>query len=191
MKYSGLLALLALLFATYAEAQTSQSSLGAQVAGMRQDVQILVQQVGALNLRIEQLERENAALLGSTKGMDRKYATVAQLNEAIAELNQALTSGDAKTQARAAQAIQELAAATNASVASVAQGISQARTVTTPTFNTDFEKTGVTYTMQKGDTISRVAARFNSSVKDIINANKIVSPEKVQIGQTLFIPGGE
>lgn len=191
MKYSGLMALIALTIATQGGAQTNQSNLGAQVAGMREDVRILVQRVGSLNLRVEQLERENAALLRSTKGMDRTYATVAQLNEAVAELNQSISSGDKATQSGASKAIQELANATNASVASVAQGINQARTVTTPTFNTDFEKTGVTYTMQSGDTISRVAARFNSSVKDIMNANQIVDATKVQVGQTLFIPGGE
>ena len=158
---------------------------------MREDVRILVQRVGSLNLRVEQLERENAALLRSTEGMDRTYATVAQLNEAVAELNQAVALGDSTTQAKAAKAIQQLAKATNESVASVAKGVSQARAITTPTFNDDFEKTGVTYTMQSGDTISRVAARFNSSVKDIMNANQITDATKVQIGQTLFIPGGE
>ena len=186
MKYSGLMALIALTIATHGGAQTNQSNLGAQVAGMREDVRILVQRVGSLNLRVEQLERENAALLRSTEGMDRTYATVAQLNEAVAELNQAVALGDSTTQAKAAKAIQQLAKATNESV-----GVSQARAITTPTFNDDFEKTGVTYTMQSGDTISRVAARFNSSVKDIMNANQITDATKVQIGQTLFIPGGE
>lgn len=191
MKYSGLMALIALTIATHGGAQTNQLNLGAQVAGMREDVRILVQRVGSLNLRVEQLERENAALLRSTEGMDRTYATVAQLNEAVAELNQAVALGDSTTQAKAAKAIQQLAKATNESVASVAKGVSQARAITTPTFNDDFEKTGVTYTMQSGDTISRVAARFNSSVKDIMNANQITDATKVQIGQTLFIPGGE
>jgi LysM repeat protein len=191
MKYSGLMALIALTIATHGGAQTNQSSLGAQVAGMREDVRILVQRVGSLNLRVEQLERENAALLRSTDGMERTYATVAQLNEAVAELNQAISSGDSTTQAKAANAIQQLAKATNESVASVAKGVSQARAITTPAFNDDFEKTGVTYTMQSGDTISRVAARFNSSVKDIMNANQIADATKVQVGQTLFIPGGE
>ena len=191
MKYFGYIALLALTMGAAGQAQTSQATLGAQVAGMREDVRILVQRVGELNLRVEQLERENAALLRSTDGLDRTYATVADLNDAVADLRAAISSGDAKTQSSALKAIQELAKETNASVASVAKGISNARSVSTPTFGTDFEKTGVTYTMQKGDTISRVAARFNSTVKDIINANKIVDATKVQVGQTLFIPGGE
>ena len=191
MKNFGCIALLALTMGAAGQAQTTQSNLGVQVAGMREDMRILIQRVGELNLRVEQLERENAALLRSTDGLDRTYATVAQLNEAVADLNQAISSGDKATQSKAAKAIQDLAHATNESVASVAKGVSAARNVTTPTYDDDFEKTGVTYTMQKGDTISRVAARFNSTVKDIINANKSPDARLVQVGQTLFIPGGE
>ncbi|GAB5560109.1 MAG: hypothetical protein SynsKO_17560 [Synoicihabitans sp.] len=190
MKKLGLIALLASLVAGTGWAQSTQATLGGQVAGLREDVRILSQRVGELMLRIEQLERENLALRRATGGLD-EYATMAQLNSAVAELNQAITSGDSTTQAKAAKAIQELATQTNASVASVAQGINAARTVTTPSFDDNFEKTGVTYTMQKGDTISRVATRFGSTVKDIINANQIVDPTRVQVGQTLFIPGGK
>jgi LysM repeat protein len=191
MKYFGSMALLALTIGSFGQAQTTQTNLGAQVAGMREDVRILVQRVGALNLRVEQLERENAALLRSTDGLDRTYATVANLNDAVADLRQAITSGDGATQSKAAKAIQELARDTNASIAAVAKGVSAARAVTTPTFNDDFEKTGITYTITKGDTLSSIASRHGSSVKAIINANKIVDPTKIQVGQTLFIPGGQ
>ncbi|MBT5903057.1 MAG: LysM peptidoglycan-binding domain-containing protein [Opitutaceae bacterium] len=185
------MALLALTIGSFGQAQTTQTNLGAQVAGMREDVRILVQRVGALNLRVEQLERENAALLRSTDGLDRTYATVANLNDAVADLRQAITSGDGATQSKAAKAIQELARDTNASIAAIAKGVSAARAVTTPTFNDDFEKTGITYTITKGDTLSSIASRHGSSVKAIINANKIVDPTKIQVGQTLFIPGGQ
>lgn len=191
MKHLGLMALGALMILLPGHAQTTSTNLGGQVAGLREDVRILIQRVGEMNLRVEQLERENAALLRSTDGMDRTYATVAQLNEAVAELNQAISSGDSNSQARAAKAIQELARETNAAVASVAKGISAAKTVTMPTFDDNFSKTGVSYTIQRGDTLSSIAARFKSSVKDITNANRIVDPTKIQVGQTLFIPGGE
>ena len=191
MKKLGLMALAALTLLASSYAQSPQSTVGTQVAGLREDVRILIQRVGALSLRIEQLERENAALLRSTDGMDKTYATVSDLNAAVAELNQAMSSGDANTQARAAKAIQELARETNAAVASVAKGVSAARAISTPTFDDNFEKSGLTYTIQKGDTLSSIASRFKSSVKDIRNANKIVDPTKIQVGQNLFIPGGE
>lgn len=191
MKRFLLFASIGLLLAVKGVAQTSSPSIGSLVAGLREDVRILNQRVGEMSLRVEQLERENEALLRATDGMNRTYATVAQLNEAVAELNRAIATGDASTQAGAAKAIQELARETNAAVASVAQGVSNARAITTPTFDDNFDKTGVTYTLQKGDTLSSIATRFNSSIKAIQNANRIVDPTKIQVGQTLFIPGGQ
>lgn len=183
-----LLLLLALTPALHA--QTS-ANLGSQVAGLREDVRLLVQRVGELNLRVEQLERENTSLINATRGLDSTYATVSQLNEAVAELNQAIRSGDSTGQAKAAKAIQELAAQTNAAMNAMAKDISTRPTVSSPTFDDNFSKTGISYTVQKGDTLSSIAARFKSRVKDIQNANRITDPTKIQVGQTLFIPGGE
>ena len=183
--------LIALAIGAPGLAQTSQQHLGSQVAGLREDVRILVQRVGEMGLRIEQLERENAALMRATDGMDRTYATVAQLNEAVAELNRAISSGDSATQAKAAKAIQELAKQTNSAVSSIATEVSSARNISTPTFDKNFEQSGIQYTVQRGDTLSSIAARFGAKVWDIQNANQIVDPTKIQVGQVLFIPGGE
>lgn len=45
-----------------------------------------------------------------------------------------------------------------------------------------------TYTVQKGDTLARIAKKTGGRVQDIINANKITDPALIQVGQTLFIP---
>lgn len=185
------LALVLIGLAPAVHAQSMSQNLGSQVAGLREDVRILAQRVGEMVLRIEQLERENTALMRSTDGLESTYATVAQLNEAVAELNRAIANGDSSTQAKAAQAIQALAKETNAAVTSIAEGTAARNKIATPTFDSNFEKTGITYTLQRGDTLSSIAARFGSSVKDIRNANKIVDPTKIQVGQTLFIPGGK
>src|SRR5437773_11376497 len=63
-----------------------------EIANLREDVRGLTQRVGELALRLEQLERENADLRQRSSQVDRTYATVAQLNEAIAELNRNLHS---------------------------------------------------------------------------------------------------
>ena len=47
---------------------------------------------------------------------------------------------------------------------------------------------GVTYTVESGDTLASIAQRFNSTVRDIQNANKIANPKLLQAGQTIFIP---
>lgn len=177
--------------ASVGNAQSASQNLGSQVAGLREDVRLLVQRVGEMSLRIEQLERENSALMRSTDGMESTYATVSQLNEVVAELNRAIANGDTATQTKAANAISQLAKETNAAITSIAQGVSASQKIATPAFDENFEKSGVTYTLQRGDTLSSIASRFGSSVKDIQNANKIVDPTKIQVGQTLFIPGGK
>lgn len=171
-------------------AQTS-SNLGSHVASLREDVRILVQRVGELGLRVEQLERENSALMEATKGLDRTYATVSQLNGAVADLNQSLQNGDASTREQTSKAVQELAKQTNLALDSLAKGMATRSVVKAPTFDDNFPKEGLKYTIQKGDTLSSIAKRFKTSVRHIQNANRITKPQAIQIGQTLFIPGGE
>lgn len=191
MKIFVLPALILLGLTTVVSGQSMNQNIGSQVAGLREDVRLLVQRVGEMSLRIEQLERENAALMRSTDGLESTYATVSQLNEAVAELNRSISNGDNTSQAQAAKAIQELARQTNAAVDSVAKGMAARPAVTEPTFDGNFPKEGLSYTIQKGDTLSSIASRFKSTVRNIQNANRIVDPTKIQVGQTLFIPGGE
>jgi len=45
------------------------------------------------------------------------------------------------------------------------------------------------YVVQRGDTISKIAYRFGSSVRTIMKANGIINPRRLRPGQKLFIPG--
>jgi LysM repeat protein len=189
-----MLAIIVLSFASWTTAcfaQVPPSNLGPQVASLREDVRILVQRVGELGLRVEQLERENSALMKATDGLDRTYSTVAQLNSAIAELNQSVRNGDATTRAQSSQALQELAKQTNSALDSLAKGMAARATIKAPDFTDDFPKEGLSYTIQKGDTLSSIASRFKTTVNHIQNANRITDPTKIQVGQTLFIPAGQ
>jgi LysM repeat protein/FtsZ-binding cell division protein ZapB len=190
MLKAALLALAGMLIAATATAQVSSPQLGMEVAGLREDVRSLVQRVGELSLRVEQLERENANLRRATTGLDSTYATVAQLNAAVADLNRAIRAGDTAAREQAAAAIKELARQTNAAVDSVAKGAAARATVQT-NFSDEFPKEGISYTVQRGDTLSSIASRFGASIKDIQNANKISDPRSIQVGQTLFIPGAK
>ncbi|HVO44246.1 MAG TPA: LysM peptidoglycan-binding domain-containing protein [Aggregatilineales bacterium] len=58
---------------------------------------------------------------------------------------------------------------------------------TTPTPGTN---PGATYTVQSGDTLSRVAVRFGTTVAAIAQANNIVNVNLIFVGQVLVIPGG-
>jgi LysM repeat protein len=59
------------------------------------------------------------------------------------------------------------------------------------TFAENYPKDGVSYTVQKGDTLPAIAKKTGGKVQDIINANKIADPSRIAAGQTLFIPGGK
>jgi mannosyltransferase len=44
------------------------------------------------------------------------------------------------------------------------------------------------YTVQAGDTLASVARRYSTTVEALANANGIVNPDRIQVGQVLIIP---
>jgi lysozyme len=46
-----------------------------------------------------------------------------------------------------------------------------------------------TYTVQSGDTLSRIASEYNTTVDALMEANNIENPNLIEVGQTLTIPG--
>lgn len=165
------------------------------LANLRQDVALLVQRVGDLALRVETLERENAALRKQVAASGSSAATVAQLNDAVADLNKTIRAATAESQRETLQKVavqmEALARQTNAAVESVARSSNARSAVTAPTFNENYPKEGITYTVERGDTLSSIAQKLGANLRDIINANKITDPTKIQVGQTLFIPGAK
>lgn len=175
---------LMLLLAVGASAQMER----AELAALRQDVMLLTQRVGELTMTVEQLTRENSALQDKT---NRSYATVEQLNKAIADVNRTLQAelGDQKREilTQVAGQMEKLGKQTNAALDALAK--SQAtRPVVQTTFADDFPKEGINYTVQAGDTLAVIARKNGAKLQDIINANKIADPTKIRVGQTLFIP---
>lgn len=168
----------------------AQQSVGVELANLREDVRLLAQRVGSLSLKVEELERENSALRAQTASSAQAYATVQQLNEAVAALDRAIKAGDAATASSAAAQIKKLGDATNAALDSLAKGMAQRATVQT-TFSDNYPSEGISYTVQKGDTLSTIARQTGAKLSDIINANKIADPTKIRVGETLFIPGGK
>lgn len=45
------------------------------------------------------------------------------------------------------------------------------------------------YIIQKGDTLSDLAKRFNTTVKALADANSIKDPNKIYAGQAMTVPG--
>lgn len=166
----------------------SGGNVAFELASMREDVRMLTQRVGELSLTVEQLNRENSSLQAKT---NQSYVTVEQLNKAIADVNRTMQSalGEQKRDVlqQVAAQMERLGKQTNSALDALAKGQATRPAVQTQ-FREDFPKQGVNYTVQSGDTLSGIAHKHNSSVSDIVNANKITDPTRLRVGQTLFIP---
>ncbi len=169
----------------------AQNDPRAELAALRQDVVELRQRTGALELSIEQLNRDNSALQAKAS---QSYITLEQLNRAITDLNRSIQSdlGDQKREilAQVAAQLEKMGRQTNAALDALAKGQATRPPVQT-TFSEDFPKEGVNYTVQSGDTLAVIARKNNAKMQDIINANKISDPSRLRVGQTLFIPQGK
>jgi nucleoid-associated protein YgaU len=173
-----------------------------EMANMREDIRGLVQRVGDLSLRVEQLERENADLRRKSAEGGRAVATVTQLNEAVADLNRAIKSSVSNAQNETLQIVssqlEKLGRQTNAALESIAKS-QTVRPVSTPPpapatgASDDRAKEGASgsYTVQKGDTLALIAKKTGAKQQDIVSANKISDPSLIKVGQTLIIPGGK
>lgn len=169
----------------------AQSGGLAELGSLRQDIMMLNQRVGELSMAVERLERENESLKSTAR---QNFATVEQLNRAIADARSAVHASmdDQKRDILALVSTQfeKLGKQTNAALDSMAKG-QATRSVVQTSFSDDFPKSGINYTVQAGDTLAVIAKNNNSKLQDIINANKISDPSKIQVGQTLFIPQGK
>jgi len=176
-----------LLVAVFSLSATAQVEL----ANLREDVRGLNQRLGELSLRMEQVERENEDLRRKQGTADKGYATIAQLNDAVADLNRVIKSAVAgsknETLQQVAIQMERLGKQTNAALDSLAKAQATRPAVNT-SFSEDFPKEGVSYTVQKGDTLAVIARKTGAKQQDIINANKITDPSRIMLGQTLFIP---
>jgi LysM repeat protein len=188
-----------LFFASTATAFAQGDPGQTDVANLQEDVRGLIQRVNDLGLRVEQLEHENSQLHQQTEDAGKNYATLAQLNEASTELTRTLeaaiaTSKDETLQQVAAQ-MEKLAEQTNAALDSLAKGqggrVSTPSAVVATSSSGSYPKEGVSYTVQKGDTLALISKKTGARLTDIVEANKIADPSRIQIGQTLFIPGGK
>lgn len=165
-----------------------------EFANLREDVKGLTQRVGDLTLRLEQLERENTELKQRAATADRAFATIKQLDNAIDDVNRniraAIVTAKNETLQQVASQMEKLGQQTNAAIDSLAKA-QATRPVVQTAFAEDFPKEGVSYTVQKGDSLAVIARKTGARQQDIINANKLSDPSKIAVGQTLFIPGGK
>ena len=165
-----------------------------EIANLREDVRGLTQRVGEIGLRLEQLERENNELRQRASASDKSYVTLTQLNDAISDLSRtlraAIASSKSETLQHVSTQLEKLGKQTNAALDSLAKSQATRPSVQT-SFAEDYPKEGVSYTVQKGDSLASIAKKTGAKQQDIVNANKLSDPSRISVGQTLFIPGGK
>lgn len=163
-------------------------------ANLREDVRGLTQRVGELALRVEQLERENTELRRKLSAADQAAVTLAQLREAVADAARdsraAVAAAKTETLQHVATQMEKLAKQTNAALDSLAKA-QATRPAGQTSFSEDFPRDGISYTVQRGDTLATIAKKTGARQQDIVNANKLADPSRITVGQTLFIPGGK
>ncbi len=181
-----------LCLAIATKAQQAASSL--DVANLREDMHGLSDKINDLTLKVEQLESENAQLKKSLSGTSQNYVTQNQLSDVIAELKLAIQASSQSTKddiINKATAQLETAAIKKVVISPDSTGTQSSKSSSGGSFSTDFPKEGVTYVVQKGDTLALIAKKTSAKARDIINANKISDPSRIYVGQTLFIPGAK
>ncbi len=188
----------------------------AALAGLQQDVQLLAQRVGSLQLSVNALETENRELRGL---LERQQTGLRELSQRVGTLGDTVTvrlDGLPRREqqlrseivAEVAKLIRELEAdlqrqlersvsgalATSAARASTATpsptSSNTASSAPSVVFDDQFPKTGVNYQVQPGDTLSTIAERHQSRVVWIQKANRISDPRSLRAGQNIFIPQG-
>lgn len=191
----------------FAGAFVAASSLPAQSDGLRlavanlsQDVGLLAQQLNTLRLEVEDLRRENARLrsqVAAASANEVIQAQVSDLSSALDVLRREYRQADESQRKQiveeVSRQIDALGRETQAALNAVAKAVDSAPRVSAPVhFSEDYPKTGKPYTVRSGDTLSGIARRHGSTVKDIQNANKISNPAKdLRVGETIFIPISE
>lgn len=170
-----------------------------QVANLAQDLELINKKVGQLTLKMELLETRNQKLtLSLEEYIKQQNNLVREFNALTVSLNTRLQNLESREQvikreivAEVSKKIEELAGETQKGLNALAKVIENEPQVqkSATTFDEDYPKTGLAYVVEPGDTLSKIARQFNSTVRDIQNANQIVNPSRdLKVGQTIFIP---
>lgn len=183
----------------------STSRPAPEVLNLREDVRLLSSRLAEMENNMEEMMRRNLSLQNRIRDLEsslqgsqqQNYATVQQLDRVREELR-TFASEEGRRNRReaiteATRLVEDLSRQTQSALDTLTRSINARPTgggtaASTRQFSEDFPREGVTHVVARGETLSGIAQRYGSSVRDIQNANRIDRPETIQVGQTLFIP---
>lgn len=172
-------------------------------ANLKQDIEVLRQEIGKLRIEGEDLRRENSNLEGRINELEKSknlllenYVSFNTLNERLEKFERNLQKETEEIRlqqiSEVSRQIVKLAAQTEEALNLLAQSIENKSYFKKEfKFSDKYPKQGLAYTVQAGDTLSQIANKFDATVQDIQNANKISDPTRLMAGETIFIPQKE
>ena len=162
----------------------------ALVADLSQDITLMDRQIRSLSLEIEILKDNQV----ETNNRPSLRALEMKLNQMGNDLN-ALKLALPAQERRIKQAVlDEVNKQMNVYVSNINSRLgyiddSENKRDVKEVFSNNYPKSGVSYEVQSGDTLSQIAVQFGSSVEYIQNANQINDPARdLLVGDIIFIP---
>ena len=180
----------------------NSTNMAYQLANVIEDVRLLDERLRLMNAELEAMRRENTdlrrQLSSSQSQVDAsmvKFATLANMNSAIADAVRQLEKRDDMMKdeivLQVTKQIKEFALTVNKSIGKIPPAAAKPDPNIRRTFDNNYPQVGIEYVVQPGETLSKIAAKLNSKVDWIQNANTIADPRRVQAGRRLWIPQAE
>jgi LysM repeat protein len=172
------------------------SAVNVQLANLRSDVDRLDQMVRALRVEVEALRRETAAarqqVTEQMQAASGSSVTRAELTAVLADFEQRIQAVNQLSREtlvdEVSKEIETLAQQTQRAVSALSKSIEgQPQLEQVIVFSDDYPRSGTSYTVQRGDSLNRIARELGSKVDWIRNANRL-SSDIIFPGQELFIP---
>lgn len=167
------------------------------LANLKQDLELINREVTGLRSEVELLRRENAQLRVALDQVARSPKTNDQ-NGLLLELQNRLqvlelsqkqsTRAQGRMQEEVNQKFQQIIEQMNSGFEKVSIQKKSSSSSQTPAFSSNYPKNGFVHKVEKGETVSSIAQKYQSKVSWIIDANQIVDPTKVFVGRELFVP---
>jgi len=167
------------------------------MANLKQDLELINREVKGLRSEVELLRRENAQLrvaleqVSQSPKANQETGLVLEIQNRMQVLELAL-----KQSKRARESMQDgvnqkfrqIIEQMNLGFEQVTSQNKQKNVPNPPSFSTDYPKNGFVHKVEKGETVSSIAQKYQSKVSWIIDANQIGDPTKVFVGRELFVP---
>jgi LysM repeat protein len=167
------------------------------MANLKQDLELINREVTGLRSEVELLRRENAQLRVALEQVSRspqsnqETGLILELQNRMQVLELALKQSERARESMqdgVNQKFKQMIEQMNLGFEQVTSQNKQKSVPPPPSFSTDYPKNGFVHKVEKGETVSSIAQKYQSKVSWIIDANQIADPTKVFVGRELFVP---